>query len=77
MNYKPLVIKKFLEFKDEASEFSFGELLYSILRNPISGIVPEGTSISWLKNIEDSDFYTVIDRALEEEKDYKKQDNGN
>lgn len=72
MNYRPLVIKKFEEFKEEASDFSFGELLYSILRNHNSGFVPDNQKLSWLRNVEDSQFYTAIDRALEEEKEFKK-----
>lgn len=74
MNYIPLIFQKFKELKNTADDFSFGELLYSILRKPILEQSPQDANVNWLKKIEDRDYYTAVEKALEVELEYKKEE---
>lgn len=72
MNYKPLIKLKLDELSKEASDLTFGQLLYSFLRKPMLEQKPDDTKIGWLNNIEDRDFYTALENAIKEELEYKK-----
>lgn len=58
MNFKAIGLNTFVEYV-ENTEYTLGEVLYSILRNPISGI----EKISDLKSMSDEDIYTIIEKA--------------
>lgn len=72
MDFKPLIKIKLDEFSKESPDLKFGELLYSILRKPMLDSKPDGVSLSWLTEIEDKEFYTAIERAINNEKEHKK-----
>lgn len=72
MNYTPLIIQKLKELNETADEFTFGEILYSFLRNSILKKSPNNISIGWLKGIDDKDFYVAIEKAIDEEIEFKK-----
>lgn len=72
MNYIPLIKDKLDELSKSAPDLSFGELLYSILRKPILVQKPTSANIAWLLDIENKDFYTALEKAMEVEKAHKK-----
>lgn len=45
-------------------DYSFCEVLYSVLRK----VKPDGTSVGWVRDVKDEDFYSAIDLVIEEEK---------
>jgi hypothetical protein len=65
MNYKAIALNTLIEYSEENSEYSVGQLLYSFLREPISGIV----KFNELNSITDEDLYTIIEKAKAEETD--------
>lgn len=73
MDYRPLLKQKLVELIDESKELTFGELLYSILRKKVLKNKPDNANTSWLLEIEDSEFYTALEKAMELEKSGKEQ----
>lgn len=67
MDYRPLIKQKLIEFSEEAPDMSFGEILYSILRKSNLKSKPEGVITSWLLKIDDTEFYTALEKAIEGE----------
>ena len=67
MNYKNLNILKFKELNEVSpKDYSFGALLYSFLRKPVLWEKPEEGCLSWILDISDEDFYSALERAIEE-----------
>ena len=66
MNYRPLLINKFKEFEEEFPNYTFGELMYSMFTH--SNIKGKIVKSDFLK-VTDQDFYTMIEKAIEKEKD--------
>lgn len=66
MNYKPLILLKLKEVSQK-TDYTFGELLYSILRKKFLHSKPEDVSNQWIANVEDREFYTAIERFFENE----------
>jgi hypothetical protein len=64
MNYKAIGMSTLEEYANK-TDYSLGEILYSILRTPVSGI----TSIKEIKDISDEDMYTIIEKAMNAEED--------
>lgn len=64
MRIQPLIIEQLGVFSKTVPGFSFGELLYSILRHKNLKCRTGKESIAWLKDIEDNDFYTAVERAI-------------
>ena len=62
MNYKAIGLNTLVEYV-ENTEYTLGEVLYSILREPISGV----KKISELKEMSDEDVYTMIENARNSE----------
>lgn len=71
MNYKAIAMNTLSEFSEKNPDYTLGQLLYSFLRKPISGI----TSLGELNDISDEDMYTIIEKAQnnEEETEYYEQ----
>jgi hypothetical protein len=67
MNYRNLNILKFKELNEVSpKDYSFGALLYSFLRKPVLWEKPEEGCLSWILDISDEDFYSALERAIEE-----------
>ena len=69
MNYKPLVYQKLKEFGDLSPDFSIGELFYSILIK--MGKKPDSQSLTWIRELSDDEFYTSLEKNIEDEAEYK------
>jgi len=65
MNYKAIALNTLKEYIEKNPEYSLGQILYSFLRKPISGI----EKFNELNTISDEDMYTIIERAMDEEVD--------
>jgi hypothetical protein len=65
MNYKAIALNTLNEYAEKNPEYSLGQLLYSFIRKPISGI----TKLNELNTISDEDMYTIIEKAKDEEND--------
>lgn len=70
-NYKSLALHKFRELAeltkeeyDEGKTYSFGDLIYSVLRKCPK---PEGVSAHWITKITDEQFYIATENAVKEE----------
>lgn len=59
MNYKAIALNTLTEFAEKKPDYTLGQVLYSFLRKPISGI----DSLSDLNKISDEDLYTIIEKA--------------
>ena len=66
MRIQLLLIDKLTELHTTVPNFSFGELIYSVLRD--SKIKPDDTHSSWLMQIKDTDFMAAIERTIKFEK---------
>lgn len=64
MNLKPLVIDKLKDFSKEFPEYNIGQLLYSMLSNYN---VKEDFKKSNLLEISDTEFYSMIEKAMKKE----------
>lgn len=61
VNYKNIALREIKELSEAFPKYSLGEILYSILREEISGV----SQIKDLKNLSDEHIYTGIDKAKE------------
>lgn len=66
INHKPLFFDKLIEFSNKYPEYTLGEMVYSILKQIPNFEVPLENRKYFLY-IEDSHFYTGIDRAVKSE----------
>ena len=74
MNYKNLNILKLEELNEVLPKgYSFGALLYSFLRKPILWEKPRNGCIAWLLDVKDEDFYSALERAIEEIKQHNEE----
>jgi len=64
-NYKEIAALKLREFLDISSEYSFGEVLYSVLRKIEK---PKNCNVGFIKDLDDEIFYAAIEKAIKEEK---------
>lgn len=62
---KLLIIEQLRELAKIEDEFSFGELLYTILRPKYLGH-SKVSEIKWLLEVTDNDFFTASERAVKE-----------
>lgn len=65
MNYKPLIKVKIDEATKILTEYSFGQILYSILRE--KNIGKKINKISDLISLKDEDILTAVERMIKEE----------
>lgn len=65
MNYKAIGLNTLVEYAEKKPEYTLGQILYSFLRKPISGI----ESLGELNSISDEDMYTIIEKARDNEED--------
>lgn len=63
MNYKAIAMNTLSEFAEKNPDYTLGQLLYSFLRKPISGI----SKLGELNHISDEDMYTIIEKAQNSE----------
>lgn len=66
VNYKPLIFEKLQEFSIKCPEYSFGEIVHSIMTQLSKKGIAVGTKGDFL-SISDEDLYTGICKALKEE----------
>lgn len=59
MNYRAIAETTMRELMDENPEYTLGEILYSFLREPVSGL----KSIREIKKLTEEDIYTLIEKA--------------
>ena len=59
MNYRAIAETTMRELMDENPEYTLGEILYSFLREPVSGL----KSIREIKKLSEEDIYTIIEKA--------------
>lgn len=64
MDYKNITLRELKMFSDNNSHYTFGEVLYSILRLGEDGFL---TTVKDLKNIPDKKIYEMICKAKIEE----------
>lgn len=64
-SYKSLSLFKLKEFTDITEEYTFGEILYSILRKVNK---PTEVSNHWMTQVTDEEYYQAIEKAVKEEK---------
>jgi len=67
MKLQPLIIEKLKMLEKLLPEYSFGELLYTILRKKNLKNKGEKFDTTWLRSISDKEFYTSIEKAIENE----------
>ena len=60
MNFKPLVITKIKQFSKEFPEYTFGQMLYSILSK-------ENFKLSTLLDLDDEELYSMVERSIKKE----------
>lgn len=65
MNYKAIGLNTLVEYAEKHPDYTLGQVLYSFLRKPISGI----ESLGELNDISDEDMYTMIEKARDNEED--------
>lgn len=65
MNYKNIALKELVNYANSYPEYSLSQILYSFLREPVSGI-KETKSILKLT---DEDLYSIIEEVNQSEKD--------
>ena len=67
MNYRPLVLNKFKEFSKDFTEYTFGQLVHSILTKMEDK--PSNSKMGWLLELKDDEVYTAIEKSIEFEKE--------
>lgn len=65
MNYKNIATRTLVEFLEKSPNMTFGEVLYSFLREKNSGV----NSISDIKTISDETCYSIIEKAKQFEEE--------
>lgn len=65
MNFKKIAIRTISEFVDEMPEMSLGDILYSIMRSPNSGI----KDLKDLRSMSDEEIYTIVEKAKKFERE--------
>ena len=65
MNYKNITVRAITEFSVDNPTMTLPEIIYSIIREGNSGV----KSISDIKNITDEEFYTLVEKAKQFEKE--------
>lgn len=63
MHYKNEALRQLTQLLKDNPDYSFGEVLYSMLR------LTSSEKISDLKNLSDEDIYTAIEKASDLEKE--------
>lgn len=71
MKYTPLILKKIQELSNQFPEYSFGDLLYTILREKYVGEVQDRKSSGWIREVSDQKFYTAVENAIKKEDNYE------
>lgn len=74
MNYVVLIIRKLEELRQVSPDLTFGDIVYSLLRKDIIDIDCK-KNISWIRDVDDVQFYGAINKLLKEETDYKDERN--
>jgi hypothetical protein len=69
MNYKNTCLQELKDMSKDNEDYTFGDLLFSFLQ-PIA--TEKGISLSFLRNIEDVKYYTLIEKSRERELDKNK-----
>lgn len=65
MNFKKIAVRTVSEFVDESPEMSLGDILYSIVRTPNSGI----KELKDLRDMSDEQIYSIIEKAKKFERE--------
>ena len=65
MNYRAIAETTLQEYIEEYPHYTLGEILYSFLREPVSG----AQNIRDIKKLTEEDLYTFIEKAKNQEKE--------
>ena len=65
MNYKNIATRTLVEFLEKNPKMSFGEVLYSVLREKNSGV----KNVTDIKNLTDEKCYSIIEKAKQFEEE--------
>ena len=74
MNYVVLIIRKLEELRQVSPDLTFGDIVYSLLRKDIVDVDCK-KNISWIRDVDDVQFYGAINKLIKEETDYKDERN--
>jgi hypothetical protein len=65
MNYKANCHQELKEFSKDTPEYTFGDILFSVLKSVAPG---RGSSMAFLRDITDEEYFTLIEKTREKEK---------
>lgn len=75
INFAPIIIERLKVLRKVAPDLTFGDILYSILRDANLQIPIKKEGINWLRQITDEQYYKSIERLMIEEEQYKTDTN--
>lgn len=64
MNFKTVALAELNSFAKEHPDYSLADILYSVLRKPVSGI----EKIKDIRTLSDEDLYSIIEEVRNDEK---------
>ena len=65
MNYKANCHEELKQLSKENPEYTFGDVLFSIIQRLAPG---KGSSVAFLRNTTDEEYFTLIEKTREKEK---------
>lgn len=60
------IISSLVEALGKMPDYSFAEIMYSVLRK----LKPSGVKVGWLRDVTDERIFSAIDDVIEEERKY-------
>lgn len=64
MNFKAIGLNTLMEYSEQNTDYTLGEIIYSFLREPVSGI----KNTKDILKLTDEEVYTIIEKAKNIEK---------
>ena len=71
INFTPIVLERLKVLRELSPDLSFGDILYSILRDVNLQADANKNGICWLRAITDEQYYKAIERLIIEETEFK------
>jgi len=68
MDYRHSAIDTLTDFAQEHDDMSFGDILYSFMRNSSTGLEIPNTELRKIRDISDKDWYEIIEKAKKNER---------
>jgi hypothetical protein len=69
VDYRHLAIDTLTDFAEEHRDMSFGDILYSCVRNSSTGLDIPTEEIKKLRSIPDEEWYKIIEKAKKNERE--------